>query len=334
MQSDICQVRLDFDNFVIAGPANTIEGGVAAADATGNCLDQMTFALSGGALVPVLCGVMTGQHLYLDMGMVAADTAAISMKLDSTTIVTGISGITVANAYRSWRIKTSQIPCWAPYRAPDGCHQYHLDVVGQIISPNFKSFNSDTGSNALNSAHDLMGQNLKMCIRRAENHCCTLFQVCNSFDGIDLTVTLSGGNVANGAAGEISEGWSFHTWIIGAGKTVVLTLLDNDTGYVDAGCTTDYVEIPDSTTGYKTYGGNQPTNSRYCGHRLGNIPLTTAVTATGRNTHAPIWDCTEPFEVTYRTDQMTDTGVQTFANGVALVDQLRGVCLDYRQDAC
>jgi hypothetical protein len=179
-----------------------------------------------------------------------------------------------------------------------------------------------------------MSQNLKYCVRREAKHCCTLYQVCNSFQGVDLGEAVANGNVANGAAGMISAGWSFHTWIITAGTTAILTVINNNVGYVDAGCTTDYVEIPDSSTGFKSYGGAQPTNTRYCGHRLGNIPAATAVTATNHNSHAPIWDCTEPFEVTYRTDQMNDIGTQQFGNGVATIDQLRGMCLDFRQDAC
>lgn len=333
MQSDICQIRLDFDYFVIAGPANTREDGIAATD--GNCLDKWATTLSGGAVIPTLCGVMTGLHMYMDMGFVASDTAAIAISLAGTTVVAGDSGILAANVIRKWRVKTAQIPCWAPYRAPEGCNQYFMSSVGQIVSPNFGEKNKigTRGDNLMNVGSDLMNQNLKMCIRREENHCCVLYQVCNQYGGIDLTNTATTGDAATGNAGLISEGWSFHTYIKNAGTGAdILAAANNDVGLVDGGCSTDYVEIPASSTGMKFYGASVPVNTRYCGHRLGYIP---AISAATKTTHAPIWSCSEPFEVTYRTDQMGDDGIQGIgAAANTFGDVLRGVCLDFRQEAC
>lgn len=283
---------------------------------------------------------MTGSHLYVDMGMVATDTATFVM-----TLLAAVPS--AANAMRSWRIKTSQIPCWAPYRAPDGCHQYFYgSSYGQVWSPNFRTGPSVTQSansaattaqgEAPNYAMDLLGMDLKMCIRREKNMCCTLFQVCNyDPDGVALQEVIAGGAVAEGTQGMISPGFSFqmdfHTAITGGA-----VIVNVDHGLVDEKCTTDYVEIPDSSMGVKNYGAATQVNTRYCGHRFGNIPSVTAVNA---YSHAPIWDCTEPFEILYHTDIWTDHQTITLGISATLANQAitvvaRGLCLLYKQEAC
>lgn len=332
MQSDICQIRLDFDYFVIAGPAGTAEYGKDGVD--GNCNDKWTTTLTGGARVPTLCGVMTGMHIYMDLGFDASDTAAIALALASTTITASDTGITVANAFRKWRVKTSQIPCWADYRAPPGCHQYFMQITGKISSPNFSLDPAGTAvtANQLHSGFDLMNQDMRYCLRREMGYCCVLWQVCNEFNGIDLTVVIAGGTVLNGELAYISDGWSFHTFTLGGGQVANKAVADNDIGLTDAECTTDYLEIPDSHTGSKSYGAAMQTNTRYCGHRLGNIPSITVLI--GYNSHAPIWDCTEPFEANYFTDQQNDAGANANAAPPAVQRARTGMCLDFRQDAC
>lgn len=344
MRSDICQIRLDFENFSIAGPGNT--GEMIGVSQDGNCNDKWTTTtLNGyatyGFRTPTVCGVMTGQHMYIDMGMESTDTAVIALSLASaTTITAGVDGITVANAFRKWRVKTAQIPCWASYRAPEGCQQYFTSLVGQIVSPNFSRdpAGSGNGANQLNSGIDLMNINMKYCIRRAVNHCCVLYQVCNQYEGTQfVTPVIAGGNVVNGEAGIISEGWSFHSYTFGATNDAAdYAVAENDLGYVDAACTTDYLEIPDSHTGVKSFGAAVAVNTRYCGHRLGFIPSQTAIA--GNNNHSPIWDCTEPFEATYYTDTVNDAGAQEAGTQAApptnALTVLRGMCLDFKQEAC
>lgn len=172
---------------------------------------------------------------------------------------------------------------------------------------------------------------MKHCIRREKNACCIQYQVCNSYDGIDLTETEVVGSVINGDKAYITEGWSFHTYLLDAGVAgITLAVANNNVGLVDAFCTTDYVEIPDSTMGMKSYGSAVTTYSRYCAHRLGYIPTITVINVNPK--HASIWDCTAPFEVTKRTDQQDDGGAAT---GAAVTEDIdRGLCLDYRQETC
>lgn len=333
-QTDICQVRLDFDNFVIAGPANTGEATGLTTDYT-NCNDKLVSSSSSSFFVPTLCGVMSNEHIYIDMGVVAADTATLALTLAAT------GTISTANAMRSWRIKTSQIPCFATYRAPQGCHRYLTTAVGTIASPNFSYGPSTTsGANLLNSAHDIMGQDLRTCLRREKGMCCTLFQVCSYFDGIDLTESASSansGNMNNGLASDaVSQGWSFHVDLaVGTGGMDANTpILGSDAGLVDFFCTGDYVEIPDSSTA-RAYGGQTvQANSRYCGTRFGLVGL--AISAgSGLQSHSPVWDCSEPWEVNYRTNIYTDELVTTIGTGNNIPpDIMRGFCLDYSQQAC
>merc|ERR1711997_945807 len=89
--------------------------------------------------------------------------------------------------------------------------------MGQITSPNFRFGPSTTrAASSINTALELLGQDITTCIRRAAGTCCVRFQVCTTFNGIDLTETADGtastAVVSNEGRGSIvSEGWSIHT---------------------------------------------------------------------------------------------------------------------------
>lgn len=242
---------------------------------------------------------------------------------------------------RTWSIKTAQIPCWASYRAPEGCHRYFMQRSGQITSANFAK-GPDLGvhaDNGLNSAMPLMNQDLKTCFRRERGMCCMEFQVCTQYAGSDLGVTTTIKNAAviaddaleNGIGSVISEGWSFHIDLLsGVDGTNVA---NNDLAFVDIQCTVDYVEIPDSNVGEKVFGASAGgATSRYCGARMGMVePSLGGATIT----HAPVYDCTEPWEMTFHSDFLTDNLVNTIASGDnRVIDVERGVCLDFAQQAC
>ena len=50
LSANICQYRVDFDEFKIMGP-----------DETSNCVGDF-LAITGGSSLPKICGDMTGQH--------------------------------------------------------------------------------------------------------------------------------------------------------------------------------------------------------------------------------------------------------------------------------
>lgn len=167
--------------------------------------------------------------------------------------------------------------------------------------------------------------------------CCTKFQVCQQFGGVDLTIggCCTGGQVDEFTNSQISQGWSFHTHLGIATTDLAIgsaTAGGNDHGLVDSGCTMTYVDIPDSTTGVKNFGASVQVNSRYCGVRFGDI---VQLTAAGATTHAPVYDCTEPWEVNYHTSQMNlDAAAGAVGARGDDADTTRGFCLDFTQEPC
>ena len=58
--TDICKIRIDFETAVLS-PASSTAGTV------GLCTDDtLTVSSPGGTNPPLLCGTLTGHHLYLD----------------------------------------------------------------------------------------------------------------------------------------------------------------------------------------------------------------------------------------------------------------------------
>ena len=97
INTDICQLRLDLDNFDIT------EG------TTGTCTDSFGVSVGSERVYKDLCGTLSGQHIYLET---ARKTASQTL---SFTIATG----------GTWRMKVSQIECWNTNKAPTDCYQYY-----------------------------------------------------------------------------------------------------------------------------------------------------------------------------------------------------------------
>lgn len=153
---DICWLRLDFEQFTTLGPADTVE------TTGGACIDTFTVTVNSGQTVPPICGTMTGQHVYIDLGALPSDTATLNF------------GFTGTSTSRLWDVKASQIPCGTNYAPPDGCLQYQEGLTGRIETFNFPS---------TTSSH-LADQSYAVCIRREAGYCCVQYQLCadpNSF---------------------------------------------------------------------------------------------------------------------------------------------------------
>lgn len=331
MSSDICQIRLDFDTFVIAGPANTLETilGLTWAGQTHCINDFLTFVQTGGALVPHMCGSLTGEHIYLDLGADATDTSVMTITTAPT------ATITPANAARVWDVKLSQIECYATYRAPSGCHRYLTTDTGKIASLNFRQ---ETNPGAIlnnvggNTGIELASQYLQTCIRRSKGMCCVEYQLCTSHNGAAIAADIVGTNAAD-LQGTFSTSWSIDM------MTSPMVLLANqvNAGQVDGGCSGDYVEIPSSWSGSCGANGSARyvVTTRYCGAGFGaNFQRATAA---AKNT--PVCDCSEPFTVTHSSDMADDnagTGNIGAVNGIQtqLLLVPRGFCLDFNQQPC
>lgn len=329
MTSDICQIRLDFNAFVIAGPANTKEN-VPGTTSTSHCnADQMTLVQTGGDEMPIICGSITGEHLYVDLGMAAADTSVLQIK---TYLIAAAPGATIAN--RIWDIKTSQIECYASYRAPQGCHRYFTQDYGKIISLNFLWVTGTTRTDqsataGQNTGVELAGQKINTCIRRSKGMCCVEYQVCQTYAGIALTQTIGTLGTNLGTEGIYSEGWSIDTQ---TGPFVIDGTEDN-VGMVDTQCSGDYVEVPSSWSGACNGMSSRVTiNTRYCGARFGaNFMASITIMA-----HGPVCDCSEPFNVRHHSDLSDDLGgtARVAQDDAQALIPHRGFCLDFTQQPC
>lgn len=331
MQSDICQIRLDFHVFVIGGPVNSLENSVAATTMSHCANDNMVIGATDGELRGKICGALTGEHLYVELSPTSTDEATITI---STVISTTLLP---ATAKRTWDIQANQIPCYASYRAPHGCDRYLMTSTGKITSLNFWKVSgstpaAQTTSAGQNTGIELMLQNINTCIRRAKGMCCVQYQVCAAdTQGILLTDSEDTAEVNTGVEGVFNEGWSIDTDV----KPFFTAATMNNMGLVDAMCNGDYVGIPSSFSGPcggSTGSAANTINSRYCGAKFGAYLWA----STTISTSMPVCDCSEPFHVRHVTDTANDAGasVSTAINNVNGVVPPRGFCLDFTQSPC
>jgi len=136
----ICQVRLDFEAGTFSYASSGTTGCVSGTT------DYISFTLKNGVTYSAVCGELTGQHMYYEVGS-SGDSVQLDISLTGTT------------DDRSWNILVSQIACTDPWRAPDDCLQYHTGNSG-----GFKSFNFDNGQ-------VLSSQNYRICIRQEIDFC-------------------------------------------------------------------------------------------------------------------------------------------------------------------
>jgi len=334
MNADICQIRLDFTNFVVAGPAVTTE--LIPTGASTVCQDSLVIATSDNSALTssptgTLCGTLTGEHLYVDLSPTSSDTLTATL----TTLVSG--ALTPAIAKRTWDVKVSQIECHALYRAPPGCQRYMMEDYGKIISYNFRmeATSATRAANAQNPGVELAMQNVKTCIRRAKHMCCVQYQLCSSYNGIALGEGVTTNAVANmGVSGYFSQAWLIDT-------DTTPFIIDADlagAGMVDSQCTTDYVEIPSSMSRQcgSMFGSHLGSmNTRFCGSKFGASGIASVLSATIGTSGTPVCDCSEPWTVTHKTDDRNDEGNTNTANvGGSAATIPRGFCLDYQQTPC
>ena len=120
----ICQIRLDFDEFILAPPFN------------GTCGHRTdSFVISGvtnfnatGLPSHGLCGDLTGQHMYID----------VNPEDLSKPLLLIVNTANEQSLERKWSIRIQQIPCHSPFKAPSGCLQYFTGPEGTVESLNFR----------------------------------------------------------------------------------------------------------------------------------------------------------------------------------------------------
>jgi len=186
--TDICQLRMDFNTFVIAGPSTTTAsvlqeaggsisgaGGKPASSATQCLTDSFTITGVPGGNPPVICGTNTGYHVYAD----ASDSCnTIDFQLGTNNI-----GTTIPT--RQWNIKITQISCMDVNRSPSGCTQYRYGSTSGVIN----SFNWANGV-------QLASQQQTICIRRERGYC----KICYSTQTPLTDFQISGKTASKGFA--------------------------------------------------------------------------------------------------------------------------------------
>ncbi|XP_023329555.1 uncharacterized protein LOC111702179 isoform X2 [Eurytemora carolleeae] len=176
--SNIKQIRLDFETFTLDGPDTTAALPVPAVAADGAGGDTFTYTDgtqawtshpnthgqcnsdyftigSSGTSPPVICGENAGQHMYVETDGVNCVTMTFNM---------------ASPIAQQWSVKVAQIEEGMIWEAPKGCLQYFTGTSGS-----FSSFN------LANNVH-LANQDYNICMRREAGYCsisylATTFQV-------------------------------------------------------------------------------------------------------------------------------------------------------------
>merc|ERR1712004_173186 len=162
----VCQIRLDFQTFVISGPStrtvsigSIINGdlqqvgtaGLTSVTEAGQCLTD-TFSISDQNTVPLICGTNSGEHVYFD---VSDNCNNLQFQFGQT--ANGVTKVT-----RSFDIKISQINCNSEMLAPSGCTQWYTGAGPAHV----RTFNYDGGS-----GQHLANQDQTICVRRESGNC-------------------------------------------------------------------------------------------------------------------------------------------------------------------
>jgi len=208
--TDIVQFRLDFEVLELSAPM------------MGDCTnDTLTItgadAVTNKNLPTNLCGVLTGQHIYLSVKTSSA--VQLTIKLASV-------------GSQKFKILLRQYDSTQTDNlAPRGCLQYHRDLAGTIAS-----FNSAGGSPELLNDHMY-----SICIAQNDDYC-DVSLTANSFDLTGSSGSCSdsiafGFNVACGSS------LSFSTWNY-TGSYHIPVMSDSDNSAMVTGFDISFLLLP------------------------------------------------------------------------------------------
>ena len=117
----------------------------------GNC-DNDTITISGADAVSMknfpmnLCGVLTGQHVYVSV----KDVEEVKLTVTLASVAT-----------QKWNIYLRQLDADSEYIAPRGCLQYFKEETGML-----ETFNYNAGNGELLNSHMYT-----MCIKQNDAYC-------------------------------------------------------------------------------------------------------------------------------------------------------------------
>jgi hypothetical protein len=179
---NICQLRLDFNSFVISGPYTSTtttdqytkvlygmpdNTGVEAMLTNSQCTtDSFSVTSPSGSSPPVICGTNTGEHMYVDATSSFCNTLSFGLGTTATTT-------------RSWEIRISQFECDYNNLAPQGCTQYFFGADDGKI----QSFNYNSGS-----GYNLANQKQNICFRREASKSKVCFSYVSAYTDFDVSL--------------------------------------------------------------------------------------------------------------------------------------------------
>merc|ERR1712223_2227252 len=171
ISSNVNRIRLDFTRFVIGDPVmleqTPTNRGTGAATGTntlgsslGDCVDD-TFSVSSSARgSPVICGVNSGHHMFVDTD--GTQCVVVSFSFGGDTIE------------REYEIRALQYAKSNELGGPPGCLQFFIATTAAVISFDWRA-NADgslltPATAGLYNTH-LSNLNYDICIRRARGFC-------------------------------------------------------------------------------------------------------------------------------------------------------------------
>jgi len=167
LSSSICRIRLDFEQFTLAGPYVWTSGGQATeGGAMGKCQTD-TFSATGSlGGSPVICGGNQNQHMFVDTDGTKCSTADFAF--GGTTVIS-----------RQFNIKVTQFNCAdRDIAGPSGCLQFFTNVVGTVASYNYPIGAAAVLSGSANPAtafQHLASQSYAICFRQGAGNCALCF---------------------------------------------------------------------------------------------------------------------------------------------------------------
>ncbi|XP_022188464.2 uncharacterized protein LOC111047104 [Nilaparvata lugens] len=158
--ASVKQIRVDFIYFKVSDPIN------------GNCgIDK--FVVTGqnrNNIVPEICGVNTGQHIYLDVDM------------SEGPVMIAILSSKMRGVPKNFVIKVLQLRDGDALLAPNSCLQYHVSNTGTISSFNYQPNATDLSNGYMNNL------NYAVCIKKEYGFCSITYS--NLINKIDMPFEL------------------------------------------------------------------------------------------------------------------------------------------------
>jgi len=287
--SDVCNLRLDFETFVLSNPVTDVTGtggtenGLTLNNRVGNCdTDFFTITNPGGESPPIICGTNTGQHMFVDAA-------------DQCNVLSASFGSASTASSSAFTIKVTQIECSSKRLPPDGCLQY-FTAPESAATGTISSFNYNSGNGVL-----LANQEYAICIRGERTYCSICYW---QTAAISFGLSYPNDNAA------INEDNAVDT-VCGHGE--VDTVL---TSVFGAAGSYDHIMIPDGrceVTAGGIVAGIYVTADRYCGTNLGCYATNgvNAVATPGAINPGTVCTNSKPFKISVFTDG------KEWANGAA-----------------